>query len=68
MNYDGYLGLAPIYNTQAPQKSNFLLQLKEQGKIDHLIVGIYMTNNAGNSSNIKFGGWDQSAITWGRFC
>jgi len=44
-----------------------MFQLKEQGKIDHLIAGIFMTDNNGNSSNIKFGGWDQSAIAPGHF-
>lgn len=36
--------------------------MKNQGKIDHLIFGLYIREEYGNSSNIKFGGWDPSAL------
>ncbi len=42
-----------------------MLQLKNAGKIEHLILGMYLRAENGNSSNVKFGGWDPSALAPG---
>ena len=42
-----------------------MLQMKNLGIIDHLVLGMYMRHENGNSSNIKFGGWDKSALAPG---
>jgi hypothetical protein len=37
-------------------------QLKNQGMIDHQVVMVNAMNNRGNSSVIKFGGYDMNAL------
>jgi hypothetical protein len=37
---------------------NFMARLVNEGLIDHNTVSIYMNGAQGNSSTIKFGGWD----------
>ena len=39
-----------------------MYQLKQQQIITHNIVSIYQSNVPGNSSFVKFGGWDPEAI------
>ena len=45
--------------------SQFFTDLKNNKMIDHEIVSIYTRNELGNSSIIKFGSWDQSALKSG---
>ena len=39
-----------------------MLQLKSRGFIDYNIISIYMSQDKGNSSSVKFGGWDTNAM------
>ena len=65
--YDGFIGISPGINpsTMMVQNSNFISELLEKGMIDNPIVSIYTRNEFGNSSIIKFGGWDVSALMKG---
>mmetsp|Transcript_5551 Transcript_5551/g.9502 ORF Transcript_5551/g.9502 Transcript_5551/m.9502 type:complete len:159 (+) Transcript_5551:624-1100(+) len=40
-------------------------QLKNNGYIDHMIFSVYMQMNEGNSTHIKFGGFDEEGIKGG---
>jgi len=42
-----------------------MVQLQQTGKISNNVVAFYTRMEDGNSSHIKFGGWDQSAIAEG---
>lgn len=37
-------------------------QLKQKGLITHSVISIYQNNEYGNSSYVKFGGWDLEAL------
>ena len=61
--YDGYIGIEPWGAKPDQKEGNFMWQLKHnQSVIDHQIVMVNAMNQRGNSSVIKFGGWDQSAL------
>lgn len=45
--------------------SDFISDLLYKKMIDYPIVSIYTRTEFGNSSIIKFGGWDQSALKEG---
>mmetsp|Transcript_18776 Transcript_18776/g.28900 ORF Transcript_18776/g.28900 Transcript_18776/m.28900 type:complete len:125 (+) Transcript_18776:419-793(+) len=62
--HDGYLGLAP-WRRDADKSTNFLYNLKQNGYIDHQTVAFYTSLERGNSSIIKFGGWDPDAVAEG---
>jgi len=39
-----------------------MFQLKQQGKIDHIVASFYVRMDNGNSSTVKFGSWDISGL------
>ena len=53
--WDGYFGFAPYTNNRG---TNLMKQLKEAGKIDHVTLSLYLGNEHGNSSVLKFGNMD----------
>lgn len=40
--FQGHLGLAPIHADVHRKKYNFMYQLKQAGKIDHLIASLFI--------------------------
>lgn len=58
--FDGFIGISPGMNpsTGAYENSNFITELMTKEMIDYPIVSIYTRNEFGNSSIVKFGGWD----------
>ena len=62
--YDGFIGISPGMNpsTGAFENSDFILDLMRKGMIDHPVVSVYTQNGFGNSSIIKFGGWDEEGM------
>ena len=61
--YDGVIGIKPRSNNiNSVQSSNFLRNLNQNKMIDYEIVSIYTRGETGNSSLVKFGGWDQSGM------
>ena len=58
------IGIAPKPNrfNMPFESSQFITDLKSNKMIDNEIVSIYTRNELGNSSIIKFGSWDQSAL------
>lgn len=66
-SWDGLLGLGPLANLDAnDRKKSFLWRLKEDGRIDNLIVSVYLRERASNFSSVKFGSWDPSATENGK--
>jgi len=63
--FDGFIGLAPIYNDPSSKDTNFMYQLKQQGLIDHLVFSVYLKPNSEETSFIKFGSMDADAIVPG---
>ena len=65
--YDGMIGIAPKPSrlNKPFENSQFFTDLKNNKMIDYEIVSIYTRNELGNSSIIKFGSWDQSALKSG---
>jgi hypothetical protein len=63
--FDGFIGLLPWQYYEDEKDSNFMYQLKNTGKIDHMIASFYITKSAGNSSSIKFGSYDEEGIAPG---
>lgn len=67
--YDGVIGIKPLSNNvnevNTIQSSSFLRNLNQNKMIDYEIVSIYTKGEAGNSSLVKFGGWDQSGLLSG---
>ena len=65
--YDGFIGISPDYSASTGQieDSWFITDLKLKKMIDDPIVSIYTRNEFGNSSIIKFGGWDNKALVPG---
>lgn len=63
--YNGYIGIAPYAQDYNKRKENFLWQLKQDKKIDHMIVSFYVKMESGNSSIIKFGSYDKLALKEG---
>ena len=62
--YDGFIGIKPKLspNTMRYEYSDVISDMLYKKMIDHPIVSIYTRTEFGNSSIIKFGGWDQSAL------
>ena len=59
------MGFAP-YTADLDQKDrNFMYQMKKKGLITHNMLSIYSRLESGNSSFVKFGGWDEIAIADG---
>lgn len=64
--WDGFIGIAPLRAAGAQNSNkNFLFQLKEQGKIDHMTISFYVREHSGNYSSVKFGSYDASGIAPG---
>ena len=66
--YDGFIGIAPQMNSTdilENTHSDIILNLLDKGMIDYPIVSIYTRNEYGNSSIVKFGGWDHHALKEG---
>ena len=65
--YDGLIGICPGYSgsTAMIGNSDFVIDLIRNKMIDFPIISIYTRNEVGNSSTVKFGGWDQSALADG---
>ena len=60
---DGYLGLAPLPIDQKEKlQYHFLYQLRKQGYIDFLQYSLYLSNEIGDTTHIKFGGYDPEGI------
>ena len=63
--YNGYIGIAPYAQNYNNRHENYLWQLKQDKKIDHMIVSFYVKMESGNSSIIKFGSYDKIALKEG---
>ena len=61
--YNGYVGIAPYSDSALRKERSFLYQLKKSGMIDNIIVSFWVRPKSGNNSQIKFGGWDESATS-----
>ena len=59
---DGVLGLAPTSEHHDLQPFNFMDQLKLNGYIENKVFSIYTSRNLGNSTHIRFGGYDLNGI------
>lgn len=60
------MGIAPLASLpEAERKRSFLWRLKDDGRIDHLVVSVYLRERAANFSSVKFGSWDPSATDGG---
>lgn len=57
--YDGFLGFQPYTADIERKEQNFMWQLKNSNKIDHLTASFYIRAANGNSSIIKFGSFDE---------
>ena len=57
---DGFIGIRPYQRkSQTPDRGNFMYQIEHmQDYIDNSVVMINVDMNQGNSSVIKFGGYD----------
>ena len=72
-DFSGFIGIGPYRSDRSDD--NFLLQLKRQGIIDHLVLAFYMgdkdcifipgQNSCTTSSTIKFGSYDKININPG---
>ena len=62
---DGFVGLAPYTKETAVIDRSFLYQLKENKYIDHIIFSVYLKMEFGNTTHIKFGGYDEEGIIGG---
>jgi hypothetical protein len=62
---DGFLGLAPYNKATAETDRSFLYQLKKNKYIDHIIFSVYLKMEYGNTTHIKFGGYDDEGIIGG---
>lgn len=60
----GYIGLAPwtADTDGSSQHLNFMKQLQSNNLITNNVVSIYTDTKTGNSSIVKFGGWDEAGI------
>jgi hypothetical protein len=56
----GLIGIGPytMAGSQEERRKSFMLQLKQQGLIDHAIVSIFVRGSNDSLSHIKFGSWD----------
>jgi len=55
--YSGYIGIAPYFGLPDDQKErSFLKNLKESGKIDHMVVSFFTRQDS--AAVIKFGSYD----------
>jgi hypothetical protein len=62
--WDGNFGFAPYSGATSTGKySNLMYILKEKNYIDHNIISLNLRNEFGNSSSVKFGSYDISAIS-----
>ena len=62
--WDGNFGFGPYTGDSGIAKYNNLMYiLKEKGLIDHNIISLNLYNTFGNSSSIKFGSYDENAIS-----
>ena len=64
--FDGFLGMAPYSEKPEEKAYNFLWQLQYKKKIDNMLFSVFVSNDRGLTSHIKFGDWDQSAIVPGK--
>ena len=66
VGYDGILGLSPVdklVNTNyISQSANLIFKLADDDFISEPTFSIYVSSKPGNTSYIKFGGWDLGAI------
>lgn len=60
------MGLAPYTANPALKERNFMWQLKNNGYIDQLVFSVYLQMKVGNSTHIKFGGFDEEGIKSGK--
>ena len=63
--FDGFIGLLPWQFYPDQKENNFMWQLKNTGKIDHMVASFYIKGSSGNSSSIKFGSYDEQGIAPG---
>lgn len=65
--YDGFIGISPGISASTGMigNSDFINDLILKKMIDHPVVSFYTRNEEGNSSTIKFGGWDESGLEGG---
>lgn len=63
-DWDGFLGVAPV-RSAADRSKTLMQQLKDQGKIDHMIMSLYVREHSGNYSSVKFGSYDKKGIADG---
>ena len=61
-SWDGSFGFAPYRNDSLTKYSNFMYNLKSKGYVDHNVISLNLYNTMGNSSSIKFGSYDASAV------
>ena len=63
---DGFIGLAPYPKDLRDKERNFMYQLKKSNYIDHMVFSIYLSMDSGNSTHIKFVGYDKEGILGGK--
>jgi len=62
-DYNGFLGFKPHFVLDQRKKDmNVMYRLKDKGRIDYNILSVYVSEEEGKSSIIKFGGWDQISL------
>lgn len=64
--FNGFIGIAPYAQDYNHRHENFLWQLKQDKKIDHMVVSFYVNMKSGNSSLIKFGSYDKIGLNTGK--
>ena len=64
--YDGILGLAPFKGDTYGYDANFMHHLVIDGYVNFEVFSIYVDLTPGNSSHIKFGGWEEEAVADGK--
>ena len=63
----GFVGIQPWTVNSADKEKSFLYQLYNQGMIDHAVVSLYVREEGGNSSVVKFGSYDKQGLMKGMY-
>ena len=57
------MGIKPWFVLSETERSeNFLYRLKADHGVENAVIGLYVDNRIGNSSVVKFGGWDRIGV------
>lgn len=60
--FDGFVGIAPYSADPTFKDKNFMYQLKQQQKIDHITAAFYIKASNTQNSTIKFGSYDPEGV------